>query len=69
MNMISGLFRGHPINQRPSKKQSELVLAEFAELLSRNWELKDIASQMEMSVGSACAWLRILRETMGEQAI
>lgn len=67
MNMVSALFRGHPINAVPSKKQVTATLNQFAELLSRDLPLTEIASEMEMTVGSACAWLRILCERMGER--
>lgn len=67
MNMISGLFRGHPITQ-PSKQQLAHSLDQFAEFLSCDMALPDIADAMGVTRGTSCVLLRMLCEKMGAQA-
>lgn len=58
-------FRTEP---PPTQRQWDAALNMFAELLSRDMPLADIAEKMSVSVGTTCVFLRMLCERMGEQA-
>ena len=62
---MSFRFRTEP---PPSQRQWDAALNTFAELLSRDLPLADIAERMSVSRGSVCVFLRMLCERMGEQA-
>lgn len=52
----------------PSERQIAHSLDEFAELLSRDLPLNDIATAMQITRGTACVLLHWLRERIGPQA-
>lgn len=56
-------FRTNPV---PSKRAYSAALDNFAELLSMDIPLPEIADRMDITQGSACAYLRTLRERYGE---
>lgn len=68
MNMMTPFFRSSTY-KAPTKKQLDLALNEFSELLSRDMSLPQISDAMEITIGSACAYLRMLCLKMGEPVL
>lgn len=62
------LFRFPSGNPLPTKAQIEQALDTFAELLSLDHSLNDIAASMSISRGTACVFLRMICDRLGAQA-
>jgi len=63
--MFHFYFYGEP---PPTRKQWEAALDHFAELLSRDIGLNEIASIMEVSRGTVCVFLKWLSDEFGWQS-
>lgn len=68
MNAVSHLFRGHAIPPPPTQAQIDSALDNFADLLSLDLPLSEIAARMSVSGGTCCVLLRMLCERYGERA-
>ncbi len=56
------------VSNQPSQAQIDYSLDQFAEYLSQDLELPQIANLMQVSIGTTCVLLRLLCERFGEQA-
>lgn len=61
-------FRLHSGTLPPSQAQIDRALNQFADLLSLDLPLSEIAARMAVTGGTCCVLLRMLCERMGEQA-
>jgi transposase-like protein len=52
--------------QRPSRRQWDEAISEFADHLSNDMPLNDIAARMDVSRGTVCVWLHQLCVRLGE---
>jgi hypothetical protein len=62
-------FRFHSAYAPVTQRQFKAALDEFAELLSRDIPLPEIAERMTITGGTACVMLETIRERLGGQAV
>lgn len=66
---MGGGFQFRASGTAPTRQQIEAALEVFAELMSDDRPLNDIADIMGISRGSACVYLAMIRQRLGGQAI
>jgi hypothetical protein len=62
-------FRFHSAYAPVTQRQFNAALDEFAELLSRDIPLPEIAERMAITGGTACVLLETIRGRLGAQAV